>query len=158
MNSQRVRFGAVGALLACLAIGYAVAADKEVDARKSNAPLHHFRASTIDGMSVRNNNGDRLGSVKDMVIDFETGRVVYAALDFGGFLGIGDKLFAVPWSAFKFHASSETESAYLILNVSKDRLQNAPGFDKNRWPEIGDPAWSRFDEFYAPPKTTQKVR
>jgi len=158
MSTKLLRVSALGAVLACLAISHTVAADKSTDAKAGVATMHHFRASTIDGMSVRNNNGDRLGSVKDIVIDFESGKVLYAALDFGGFIGIGDKLFAVPWTAFKYHATSDGRDQFLILNVSKERLDKAPGFDKNHWPEMADPTWSRADDFYSPPKTTQTTR
>lgn len=155
MSTRLWGTSALGALLACCVVGHLTAADKETDAKKSASATHHFRASTIDGMRVRNSRDEDLGTVKDMVIDFESGKVVYAALDFGGFIGIGDKLFAVPWSAFKFHATSDGRNQFLILNVSKERLQNAPGFDKSHWPEMGDPTWSKVDDFYAP-KTTQK--
>ena len=58
------------------------------------------------------------------------GRVAYAVLSFGGFLGMGDKLFAIPWQAFTVDQDSEK----LVLNVTKDKLDNAPGFDKDNWP------------------------
>jgi sporulation protein YlmC with PRC-barrel domain len=158
MSTRLLGLSALGALLACGVVGYVIAADKETDAKNSTSATHHFRASTIDGMRIRNSRDEDLGTVKDLVVDLESGKVVYAALDFGGFIGIGDKLFAVPWSAFKFHATSDGRNQFLILNVSKERLQNAPGFDKSHWPEMGDPSWSKVDDFYGPPKTTQRVR
>lgn len=70
-------------------------------------------------------------------IDIDTGKIVYAALDFGGFLGLGDKLFAVPWPSL---AAVPAEGLF-ILDQSKRTLQKAPGFPKNSWPDIGDKKW-----------------
>ena len=71
------------------------------------------------------------------MIDVEKGRVAYAVLSFGGFLGIGDKLFAIPWSALAVDTGEER----FILNVDKQLLKHAPGFDKAHWPNIADRAW-----------------
>lgn len=87
-------------------------------------------SSSINGTTVINAKGENLGNVKDLMIDLDTGRVAYAVLSFGGFLGLGDKYFAMPWEAFKI----DTEHERFILNVNKERLENAPGFDKNNWP------------------------
>jgi uncharacterized protein YjbJ (UPF0337 family)/sporulation protein YlmC with PRC-barrel domain len=78
-----------------------------------------------------------LGKIEDIAIDLESGRIVYAVLSFGGFLGFGDKLFAIPWEALKL--SSEEDE--FILHVSKEALENAPGFDKDHWPEMADRQW-----------------
>ena len=58
-------------------------------------------ANTLDGNDVYNKQDDDLGDIKEIMLDMTTGRVAYAVLAFGGFLGMGDKLFAVPWSALK---------------------------------------------------------
>ena len=94
-------------------------------------------ASTITGDAVKNPDGEKLGDIKDIMIDTETGRVAYAVLSFGGFLGLGDKLFAIPWSAMRLH---DTEHAF-VLNVNKETLENAPGFDKDKWPDFADRTW-----------------
>ena len=85
---------------------------------------------TLTGTNVRNRAGESLGDIKDFMIDLSTGRVQYAVLDFGGFLGIGDKLFAVPLEALR----ADTQSEQLVLDVDKARLEKAPGFDKHDWP------------------------
>jgi sporulation protein YlmC with PRC-barrel domain len=121
--------------------------EKSADKKTDSARTHHFRTSAIEGMVVRNASGDDLGKVKDLVIDLESGTVVYAALDFGGFIGIGDKLFAVPWNAFKCETNGKVQ--HLVLAIPKEKLKNAPGFDKSHWPVSGDPAWSQIDKFYA---------
>lgn len=94
-------------------------------------------ASTLMGDNVRNLDGDDLGDIKDIMIDIETGTVGYAVLDMGGFLGIGNKLFAVPWSSL----TVDTDNHEFVLNVEKEVLQNAPGFDQDNWPDFSDAAW-----------------
>jgi sporulation protein YlmC with PRC-barrel domain len=114
-----------------------------------------YRVSTIETLRVYNGSNENLGKIKDLVIDARTGRVSYAVLDFGGFLGIGDKWFAVPWHAFKCETKDNED--YLVLDVSKDRLKNAPGFDSKYWPNMGDPSFSRdIDAFYGPAPTARR--
>jgi sporulation protein YlmC with PRC-barrel domain len=87
-------------------------------------------SSTLTHDSVYNRTGEKLGDIKDLMIDTENGRVVYAVLSFGGLLGVGDKLFAIPMDAFEVNTTQER----LMLDVTKDRLENAPGFNKDNWP------------------------
>lgn len=94
-------------------------------------------ASTLRDTSVVNTAGEDLGTIEDLMIDPNAGRIQYAVLDFGGFLGIGDKLFAVPLEAFTVDTANER----LTLDVTKDRLESAPGFDKSNWPSTADPAF-----------------
>jgi len=105
---------------------------------KKTDPDKRFRsvlaASTLAGDSVRNAAGEDLGKIDEIMIDIPSGRVAYAVLSFGGFLGMGDKLFAVPWSALKV---DEDEKCF-ILNVDKQTIEKAPGFDKNNWPDMSD--------------------
>ncbi|HSM59620.1 MAG TPA: PRC-barrel domain-containing protein [Longimicrobiales bacterium] len=95
-------------------------------------------ATTLIGDDVRNAKGERLGDVSDIVVDLATGRTAYAVLDVGGFLGIGNKLFAVPWESM----TVDTEQKCFVLDVDKAFLENAPGFDKNDWPSHGDFAFA----------------
>jgi len=92
-------------------------------------------ASTITGDRVRNPAREDLGKIEDVMLDIPTGRIAYAVLSFGGFLGIGDKLFAVPWSALRI----DTGEHEFILDIDKQTLENAPGFDKDNWPDMADP-------------------
>lgn len=94
-------------------------------------------ASTLKGDPVRNPHGEDLGKIEELMIDLDRGRVAYAVLSFGGFLGMGDKLFAIPWEAL---AVDTTEKRF-VLNVNKELLERAPGFDKDNWPDMADPAW-----------------
>jgi sporulation protein YlmC with PRC-barrel domain len=96
-------------------------------------------ASTLVGDRVRNSAGENLGSIEEIMIDTPSGRVAYAVLSFGGFLGIGSKLFAVPWSAMRL---DEGEHEF-VLDVDRQTLENAPGFDKDNWPDMADPAFEK---------------
>ncbi|HJT51895.1 MAG TPA: PRC-barrel domain-containing protein [Nitrosospira sp.] len=92
------------------------------------------------GENVYNNKGEKLGEIKEIMLDTEQGCVAYAVLSYGGFLGINDKLFAVPWSAFTLKL--ETLDQRFLLDVDKERLESAPGFDKDNWPDMADESWS----------------
>jgi sporulation protein YlmC with PRC-barrel domain len=94
---------------------------------------------SLTGDDVYNSKGEDLGDIKEIMLDMRSGRVAYAVLSFGGFLGLGEKLFAVPWSALKL----DHENKRFILNVEKDRLADAPGFDKDHWPNMADQAWAQ---------------
>ena len=96
-------------------------------------------ASTISGDDVYNRQGDKLGSIKDLMMDIHSGRVCYAVLSFGGFLSLGEKLFAVPWSAL----AVDTENKRLLLDTNEERLKEARGFDKDNWPNMADPSWEK---------------
>ena len=104
-------------------------------AQVSTPTRRTLSASTLIGDKVRNAQDEHLGNVEDLMIDLETGRVAYCVLSFGGFLGMGEKLFAVPWRALNLDA----EEHAFVLNVPKDRLKDAPGFDKHHWPDLTDP-------------------
>jgi sporulation protein YlmC with PRC-barrel domain len=94
-----------------------------------------LKATSLIGKKVQGSDGKKLGSIKDLVIEPDDGEVQYAVLDFGGFLGVGDKYFAVPWEALQL---TEDQKA-VVLDVSKKDLKKAPGFDKNNWPDLGSP-------------------
>jgi sporulation protein YlmC with PRC-barrel domain len=90
------------------------------------------RTSKIEGCTVRTLGDDKVGTIKDIMLDAETGEVVYAVLAVdSGFLNLDSKYFAIPWSAFSFN--SHYDDAF-ILDVNKEKLENSPGFDKDNWP------------------------
>ena len=95
-------------------------------------------ADTLTGDSVENSAGEDLGEIKAIMLDVPRGRIAYAVLSYGGFLGVGDKLFAVPWQALTLNADREC----FVLDIEADRLKNAPGFDKDHWPSMADPNWA----------------
>ena len=96
-------------------------------------------ASTLSSDDVYNPKGEKLGSIKELMLDIESGKVCYAVLSFGGFLSLGEKLFAVPWSAL----TVDTENKRLVMDTDEDRLKNAPGFDADNWPNMADATWEK---------------
>lgn len=95
-------------------------------------------AGTLIGNEVRDGDGNELGEIKEIMLDMRSGRVAYAVLSFGGFLGMGEKLFAVPWSALTL----DTMNRRFVLNVEQERIKAAPGFDKDDWPDMADSSWN----------------
>ncbi|HEX2642439.1 MAG TPA: PRC-barrel domain-containing protein [Thermoanaerobaculia bacterium] len=93
--------------------------------------------SAILGDSVVNRTGEKLGKIEELMLDLEKGRVAYAVLSLGGFLGMGDKMFAVPFEALKLDATRE----HFTLDFDKDKLMKAPGFDKSNPPKATDRTW-----------------
>ena len=83
-------------------------------------------ASSLSGDNVKNAQGENLGDVKDIMLDTQNNRVVYYVLSFGGLLGMGDKLFAIPPEAMKLN----TNDNCFILNI-----------DKDQWPNMADPTF-----------------
>ena len=96
-------------------------------------------ADTLVGNDIYNQNGEDLGDIKELMLDMQSGRVAYAVLSFGGFLSLGEKLFAVPWNALKL----DTVNHRFVLNMEKDRLEEAPGFDRDQWPNMADAGWAK---------------
>ena len=102
-------------------------------------------AGTLMGEDVVNSTDEDLGDIKEIMIDMRTGEVVYAVLTFGGMLGIGEKLFAVPWQALQL----DTVNQRFVLDVGKERLESAPGFDPEAWPDMKDATWTnQIHNFY----------
>jgi hypothetical protein len=93
---------------------------------------------SILGAKVVNAAREDLGTIEDLILDGRDDRVAYAILSFGGFLGLGDKHFAIPWEALAMDISEKVA----VLDIDKDRLKNAPGFDRDRWPDMTDPDWT----------------
>ena len=105
-------------------------------------------ADTLLGNDVCNKDGEDLGDIKEFMIDMASGKIAYAVLSFGGLLGLGDKLFAVPWAALTL----DTANKRFTLDVLKESLQDAPGFDKDHWPSMADKTWaSGVHKFYRTP-------
>lgn len=106
-------------------------------------------ASTLNGNDVYNTQEENLGSIKEIMLDVHGGTVSYAVLSSGGFLGIGDKLFAIPWPALTI----DTQNKRFILDVPAERFKNAPGFDKDHWPDMADATWAEgIHSFYKLPR------
>ena len=91
----------------------------------------------VVGTKVINSANEDLGKVIEVMIDKASGKVAYVVLESGSFLGMGGKLFALPWHSITYDANKEG----YILNIDKERLKNAPGFDKDHWPDMADRTW-----------------
>ncbi|MBA3537437.1 MAG: PRC-barrel domain-containing protein [Tatlockia sp.] len=92
----------------------------------------------VVGVEVENTQGENLGKIEALMVDKSSGKVAYVVLSFGGFLGMGDKLFAMPWHIFSFNPEREK----FIISLSKEKLQNSPGFDKDHWPDMTSSSWT----------------
>ena len=98
------------------------------------ATNHHrnvLSATTIIGDKVYNSSKEHLGKIEELMIDLEKGQISYAVLSFEGVLGLGDKFFAIPWKTL----TVDQDEKCVILNVDKEKFKNAPGFDKDHWPD-----------------------
>jgi len=91
----------------------------------------------VIGVEVRNTQGESLGKVEAIMLDKLQGQVAYVVLSYGGFLGMGDKLFALPWSMFSYDNSNDC----FVISIDKKKLQNSPGFDKSHWPDMSNTTW-----------------
>jgi len=117
---------------------------KELSARESvGAPSDLNKASKLIGMNIKNQQNENVGEIKDLVVDLQSGQVSYAVLGYGGALGIGQKMLAVPINAFAPGSDAKT----LTLNTTKDKLDRAQGFDKHTWPNVSNPTWGA-DRFW----------
>ena len=94
-------------------------------------------ANTLIGDSVCNLEEEKLGDIKEIMLNVQTGEISYAVLSFGGVFSIGEKLFAVPWSSLKL----DPENKRFVLNISKARFEDAPGFNVDRWPDMAEQSW-----------------
>ncbi len=142
---------ALAVLLTCVSYGVAQevvqpetglehSANYRADSTEKSSKIH--RASEVIGLNVMTpDNEDTIGEVNDLVLDTDSGKIRYAAVSVGGFLGIGDKLVAVPWNAFDCR-KDEDGNSYLSLDTTKEKLEKAPGFDQDNWPDFGNQQWS----------------
>lgn len=105
-------------------------------------------ATSLAGDRVVNARDEHLGRIEDIMLDVETGNVAYAVLSFGGFLGVGDKLFAIPWTALRV----DEERKCFVLDVDRDVLKSAPGFDKDHWPDMNTEEYQRSIEAHYGPR------
>ncbi|UTY58343.1 PRC-barrel domain-containing protein [Massilia sp. erpn] len=102
-------------------------------------------ADTLVGEDVYNRQEEDLGDIKEIMLDMQTGQIAYAVLSFGGWLGMGDKLFAVPWQSLQL----DTVNKRFLLDIDKESLRNAPGFDKDRWPDMASAEFgTQVHDFY----------
>ncbi len=99
----------------------------------------------LKAYDIYNSQGEKLGNFEDVLLDIQSGRIAYAVMSYGGFAGMGKKLLAIPWEALSILGpetyADKNASKRMILNIPKDKLDNAPTFDKDNWPVQPDRAW-----------------
>jgi sporulation protein YlmC with PRC-barrel domain len=127
-------------------------------AANGQATTRAVRVRDLLGIKVYNPSHENIGKIEDVLMDPSAGKAQYAVLSLGGFLGLGENLFPVPWQDLKLVGKSSRGLAgsagnvtedYYVLGVRKDVLKNAPAFDEKNWPDLGNPNWSAgVDKFY----------
>ena len=100
----------------------------------ANIPVCRLTATSIIGDRVENSIGENLGKIDNLMVNLHSGHIEYAVIDFGSFLGIGGKLYAIPFAELRLDPDREL----FILNRDKDYLKTIPGFDKTHWPDTND--------------------
>ncbi len=123
----------------------------------------NVRASQLLGLNIQNSQGESVGEIHDLVVDGNSGKIRYAAVTYGGFLGLGDKLFAVPFEAFTVRQNpddpGDAGDVVMVLNVTKEQLEGAQGFDQDRWPNMADKNMMReLDKRYGVRRTPMRNR
>src|SRR4029450_1126839 len=142
----------VGAFLGVIAL-LSLACAAGSFAQDRELPCDSTTGNPFIGANGENPQGQNLGEIKDIVIDRASGRMAYAVVSFGGFLGMGEKLFAVPWGAF---SQPKADKDTFVLDIDKERLKNAPGFDAHNWPQMASREWvtSLYSYYNVPPYWT----
>lgn len=106
---------------------------------------HIVNAKDVIGVDVKNTQNENLGEVEAIMLDKKSGKAAYVVLSYGGFLGMGDKLFALPWNMFSYDVHNDC----FTIPLDKEKLKNSPGFDKDNWPDMSSSAWSNsIHEYY----------
>jgi len=110
----------------------------------ANMPLRYLTASSIMKDKVYNKDEELMGGIKDIMIDLDSGRIEYVIIELGGFLGMGEKYFAIPYSHLKVDAKNES----FVLDQELETLKNAPGFDTDHWPETNSHAFENSNSYW----------
>jgi sporulation protein YlmC with PRC-barrel domain len=134
--------------------GVAVDVNRDKDDASGTLKKHGnaMRMSELIGLAVQNKAQEDLGKIEDVVVDLDTGKIRYAAVSMGGFLGIGDKLFAVPFHAITFRTHRDdgvlvdTTERIAVVNINKETFDNAQGFDNDNWPNLADRRWQELND------------
>ncbi|HMG88846.1 MAG TPA: PRC-barrel domain-containing protein [Chryseolinea sp.] len=110
----------------------------------ANHPVQRLTATSIIGDSVENNEGENLGQIDNLMVNVHTGLVEYAVVEFGSFLGLGGKLFAIPFKELRVNPAKKV----FVFTRDKDYLKKSPGFDKTHWPDTNDHYYDYVDNYY----------
>src|SRR5262245_25030248 len=121
---------------------------KGIEKIESKDHLGAWKGSQIIGAKVEDSAGKNIGKIEDVRVD-ASGRVQFAVLSFGGFMGIGDKWYAIPWNALQMERDAEGKDVKrVVLDVSKETIERAPSFTQDRWPDTRDSQWTRDTQKY----------
>jgi hypothetical protein len=123
-------------------------APKGIERVDSKEQFGYWQGSQIIGAKVEDPSGKNIGKIEDVMVD-ASGGVPFAILSFGGFMGIGDKWYAVPWNAMQIERDRDSRDVKrVVMDVSKETLERAPSFTQDRWPDTRDSQWSRDTQKY----------
>jgi sporulation protein YlmC with PRC-barrel domain len=142
MTTNRVDTAVTAGIIGVLAMLAIVAtAPREVKAQAGDRVAEretgrNWKASELIGLNVYTTEDEETGEIKDIVLSPD-GRIKYAAVSFGGFLGMGNKLFAVPWNAVRLE-SKDGEANLARVDVTEESIKERQGFDQDHWPEEAD--------------------
>lgn len=109
-----------------------------------NSPIRFLTATSIIGDKIVNLQDESLGSIKDIMIDVQRGKIEYVVIELGGFLGLGEKFFAIPFYLLTLSAKNQN----FVLNQHKETLEKAPGFDKDHWPETNTHIFDQSNSYW----------
>jgi sporulation protein YlmC with PRC-barrel domain len=123
-------------------------AEEATVASMRSAP--RFKASQLIGCAITNTKNESLGEIQDIVLDHGNQRIAYAVVSFGGFLGMGEKYFAMPWRLIAIDQRSSGDTPRVTLGLDPKTLEATSGFDKHKWPDMGNAAWvKQVDDYFA---------
>lgn len=119
--------------------------EKNIEITASQTVSNIKAAGFLTSSQVRNKRDQKLGALKELMVDTVTGKIIYAVISYGGFLGMGERLFAIPWNAMSF---DNTQKRFM-LDLDIERLKTAPAFNSDSWPDMNDAHWtSKIDKYY----------
>lgn len=117
---------------------------KNHEGAHANSPLRYLTATSIIKDKVNNRDEKHIGDIKDIMIDLDSGRIEYVIIELGGFLGIGEKYFAIPYSFLKVDSVNEV----FVLDQDNETMKNAPGFDREHWPATNSHAFKSSNTYW----------
>lgn len=115
------------------------------DSPIANTPVRVLTVTSIMEDNVKNYDEKNVGKIQNIMVDLKSGCIEYVVLEFGGFLGIGEKLFAIPFKSLTLEPNKQT----FYLDVNKELLKNAPGFDTEHWPQTNSNHWGDVDTYWS---------
>jgi sporulation protein YlmC with PRC-barrel domain len=146
---MRRKLASIVSIAVVLLAGACLYADDAMNATGGGS-THIVRSRDLVGLKVYNKQDENLGKIEDLVLDPNSGKIQYAVLSSGGFVGMGTKYFAVPWTVLQLVVAKDTTTRFgtvkedhFVLDVSKEALKTAAGIDKNNWPSVADQNWQQ---------------